>query len=61
MEEKRWRAGPTRLVKLAVGFVSLFFFHLSLVAEGQRDNRIELAKTTGGSCVSEETSKSHRS
>ena len=31
----------------------------SLVAEGQRDNRMKLAKTTVGSSVSEETSKSH--
>ena len=31
----------------------------SFVAGGQRDNRIELAKTTVGSSVSEETSKSH--
>ena len=31
----------------------------SLVAGGQRDNRIELAKTTDGSSVSEETSNSH--
>ena len=31
----------------------------SLVAAGQRDKRIELAKTTVGSSVSEETSKSH--
>ena len=30
-----------------------------LVAGGQRDNRIELAKTTVRSCVTEETSKSH--
>ena len=33
----------------------------SLVAGGQCDNRIELAKTTVGSSVSEETSKSSRS
>ena len=33
----------------------------SLVAGGQCDNRIELAKTTVGSAVSEETSKSSRS
>ena len=31
----------------------------SLVAAGQRDKRIELAKTTVGSSVSEETSISH--
>ena len=67
MEEKRWRAGLTRLVKCEVG--SRFPFtpfssvrgesKYSLVAGGQRDIRIELAKKTVGSSVPEETSKTH--
>ena len=65
VEEERWEAGLTRLVKSAVGFLSLLF-HLCVESRSirwwlgeQRDNGIELAKTTVGSSLSEETSKSH--
>ena len=52
-------------MKLAVGFLSLLVSPVrgeskySLVAGGQRDDRIERAKQTVGSSVAEETSKSH--
>ena len=65
MEEEWWRAVLTRRVEGGSGFPFTPFSSVrgeskySLVAGGQRDSGIELAKTTVGSSVFEGTSKSH--